>query len=77
MTNLEWNLYHNLQTAHEASINYGADGADGADEWFPDSGEVDNAWDYLLKFIGAHLLSDFHKKVQMFDGKLVLMEDIK
>lgn len=74
MTNLELDLYRILQTAHEASMNYGADGAD---EWFPDSGEVDNAWDYLLKFIGTHLLSDFHKKVQMFDGKLVLMEDIK
>lgn len=72
MTNLEWNLYQNLQTALNASINYGADAAD---KWFPDSGEVDAAWDYLLKFIGAHLLSDFHKKVQMFDGKLVVMED--
>ena len=73
MTNLEWNLYQNLQAALTASINYGAHEAD---EWFPDSGEVDNAWDCLLKFIGTHLLSDFHKKVQMFDGKLVLMEDI-
>lgn len=74
MTNLEFDLYRNLQAAHEASINYGADAAD---EWFPDSGEVDAAWDYLLKFIGTYLLSDFHKKVQMFDGKLIIMEDIK
>ena len=74
MTNLEFDLYRNLQAAHEASINYGADGAD---EWFPDSGDVDATWDYLLKFIGVYLLSDFHKKVQMLDGKLVLMEDRK
>lgn len=72
MTNLEWDLYQNLQAALNASINYGADGAN---EWFPDSGEVDAAWNYLLKFIEIYLLSDFHKKVQMFDGKLVLMED--
>ena len=72
MTNLEWNLYQNLQATLNASINYGADGAD---EWFPDSDEVDNAWNYLLKFIGIYLLSDFHKKVQMSDGKLVLIED--
>lgn len=72
MTNLELDLYRILQTAHEASVNYGADEAD---EWFPDSGEVDAAWNYLLKFIDVYLLSDFHKKVQMFDGKLVVMED--
>lgn len=72
MTNLELDLYHNLRIAHEASMNYGADGVD---EWFPDSGEVDAAWDYLLKFIGIYLLSGFHEKVQMFDGKLVIMED--
>ena len=72
MTNLEWDLYQNLQAALNASINYGADGAN---EWFHDSGEVDAAWNYLLKFIEIYLLSDFHKKVQMFDGKLVLMED--
>lgn len=74
MTNLELDLYRNLQIAHEASMNYGADEVD---EWFPDSGKVDAAWNYLLKFIDVYLLSDFHKKVQMFDGKLVVMEDIK
>lgn len=72
MTNLELDLYRNLQTAHEASVNYGASKVD---EWFPDSDEVDAAWNYLLKFIDDYLLSDFYKKVQMLDGKLMIMED--
>ena len=43
-------LEKSLMDAYEAAVDYGANSAD---EWFPSTSEVDNAWDRLFYDVGA------------------------